>query len=440
MAKFAGLVKNEYIKTFKKISTKVMIILVILAGVALSGIAAFAKSQMSSNSYTEGYDAQSDYKSEIEWLEKTKPEGYENDLILYNYLLTLSNDDDTDDKRTTAFTLAENFQGSELSKYLDMLYKDDDWKQVYKALSDVSTSEAEKWEYQYRIDNNIPSGNTWRDELIQTAASAKATIESAVDKESDEVKAAKNNEALALYRLDNNIEYNTADSMSLFDAYEPEQVNFWTVFNQSASMVAVIGLLIIVIAGSSVAGEFSQGTIKFLLINPVKRWKILMAKYFTVISIGYLMLLLLYIVMIPLAGLFVGFDGLGASYIWIEAGTVHSVSGFVRAAEMYLINSISIVVMASLAFAVSSLFRSAAFSIGISVFLMLGGDTIVTLLRTFNQDWARFLIFSNTDLMSIANGTPLFAHQSLTFAIGVIIAHMVVFILTAWDGFVRREV
>ena len=205
-------------------------------------------------------------------------------------------------------------------------------------------------------------------------------------------------------------------------------------------MISIIGLLIIVVAGSSVASEFSQGTIKFLLINPVKRWKILMSKYFTVISLGYIMLLLLYLVMIPASGLFIGFEGISAPYLYVDNGTVHSMSSFLHAAQMYLLNSISIVIMATLAFAVSSLFRSAAFSIGISVFLMLAGNTIVSVLKVFNQDWARYLVFSNTDLASIAEGTPMFAQQSLTFAIIVLAAHMAVFILTAWDGFVKREV
>lgn len=228
--------------------------------------------------------------------------------------------------------------------------------------------------------------------------------------------------------------------MSLFDTYEADQIDFWTVFYTSASMISIIGLLIIVVAGSSVASEFSQGTIKFLLINPVKRWKILMAKYFTVISLGYIMLALLYLVMIPAIGVFIGFDGISAPYLYVDNGTVCSISSFLRVAQIYLLNSVSIIIMATLAFAISSLFRSSAFSIGITVFLMLAGNTIVSVLKMFNQDWARYLVFSNTDLASIAEGTPIFAQQSLSFAIIVLIAHMTVFILTAWDGFVKREV
>ena len=443
MAKFFRLVKNEYIKTLKRVSTKIMLVLVVLAAVALSGIAAFGKSQMS-NEYYYVEDSYDYYQEQIDWLETTQPVGYENQLTLYEYLQEAGVELD-DVRYEVAESLSATLEGVELVESLDSLFVNDDWQAVCEVLRDNTINEGDKWAYQYRIDNNIPFGDTWKDDAITQAAQAKTAL-AAVDldmlssDEAEQYREMQETEQLALYRLDNNIERNTADNMSLFDTYEADQIDFWTVFYTSASMISIVGLLIIVVAGSSVASEFSQGTIKFLLINPVKRWKILMSKYFTVISLGYIMLALLYLVMIPAIGVFIGFDGISAPYLYVDDGVVHTMSSFLRAVQMYLLNSVSIIVMATLAFAISSLFRSAAFSIGVTVFLMLMGNTIVTLLRAFNQDWARYLVFSNTDLASIAEGTPLFAQQSLTFAIVVLIAHMAVFILTAWDGFVKREV
>lgn len=39
LARFFRLVKNEYIKVFKKLSTKIMIVLIIICALGLSGIA-----------------------------------------------------------------------------------------------------------------------------------------------------------------------------------------------------------------------------------------------------------------------------------------------------------------------------------------------------------------------------------------------------------------
>ena len=53
----------------------------------------------------------------------------------------------------------------------------------------------------------------------------------------------------------------------------------WDGINGSASMVLVITVFTIIIAGDILAGEFSSGTIKLLLIRPANRLKILIAKY-----------------------------------------------------------------------------------------------------------------------------------------------------------------
>ena len=106
----------------------------------------------------------------------------------------------------------------------------------------------------------------------------------------------------------------------------------------------------------------------------------------------------------------------------------------------YLIGSVNLIVMGTLAFAISSLMRNSAVAIGISVFAMLAGNTMVTFLGTIlQQDWARFFIFANTDLNAIMTGTSIFPNMTVGFSLCVIAVHMVIFFLTAWDGFMRRE-
>ena len=96
--------------------------------------------------------------------------------------------------------------------------------------------------------------------------------------------------------------------------------------------------------------------------------------------------------------------------------------------------------MASLAFALSSLVRSAALAIGVGMFAMLGGNIVISVMSLLKLDWGRFLIFSNTDLLTIINGNAPFMGQTVGFAVGVIVVHIFTFLLIAWDGFIRREV
>lgn len=440
MARFFRLVKNEYIKVFKKLSTKIMIVLIIICALGLSGIALFAKHNMESNNYS-SYDATGDYQETIDWLKNTN--GDPNEIAMWQYLI--DNDIDSDDWRYDVLSAVfANGTGdmSGIKKYLD----DNDWRGFcqYRLDNDILT-EGEKWEYQYRLDKDISfdKSNEKKNDLIMTVANAKNTIATMGDAKSDGQNSKaklEDNIKLALYQLDNDKLDNTANQMTLFETYEPEQITFWTVFLTSTSLVTVVALLAIVIAGGIVSSEFSQGTVKFLLINPVKRWKILMSKYFTVITVGYIMLCILFVVMIPITGLMLGFDGFSTPYIYVSGGDVKEMPTLVYAAEQYLMKSVEMVVMSTLAFAISSLVRSTALAIGVSVFTMCIGSTVTQLLSQLGQDWARFLVFANTDLASISKGYSIFAQHSLTFAVGVLIAHMVVFLLTAWDGFTKRSV
>lgn len=440
MARFFRLVKNEYIKVFKKLSTKIMIVLIIICALGLSGIALFAKHNMESNNYS-SYDATGDYQETIDWLKNTN--GDPNEIAMWQYLI--DNDIDSDDWRydvLSAMFADGTGDMSGIKKYLD----DNDWRGFcqYRLDNDILT-EGEKWEYQYRLDKDISfdKSNEKKNDLIMTVANAKNTIATMGDAKSDGQNSRaklEDNIKLALYQLDNDKLDNTANQMTLFETNEPEQITFWTVFLTSTSLVTVVALLAIVIAGGIVSSEFSQGTVKFLLINPVKRWKILMSKYFTVITVGYIMLCILFVVMIPITGLMLGFDGFSTPYIYVSGGEVKEMPTLLYAAEQYLMKSVEMVVMSTLAFAISSLVRSTALAIGVSVFTMCIGSTVTQLLGQFGQDWARFLVFANTDLASISKGGSIFAQHSLTFAVGVLIAHMVVFLLTAWDGFTKRSV
>lgn len=246
-----------------------------------------------------------------------------------------------------------------------------------------------------------------------------------------EYKTAVNKYAVYNYMTENHIETNVADE---------ESDTLWMPFKASVALVTFIGILVVVIAAHSVASEFSNGTIKFLLINPVKRWKILVSKYFTVLSMGYIMIAITFVISLLTSMILFGADDIGAMYITASGGEVSAVNGILYMAKNYLLASTSVVVMATMAFAISVLMKSSAFAIGISMFCLLSGSGIVLMLQSMGMNWARYLIFANLDLAAIANGTSSFMYQTVGTALAVIAVHMVVFWLIAWDGFTRREI
>lgn len=438
MAKFFRLVKNEYIKTIKKVSTKIMLILIILAAAGVS-VLSFGVKKLSSNDYLFAQE-QKDFSAEINDLKKMQPEGYEKDIKIYEYLNAQKVKPDSW-QAVFALNIPDSIPQEQL--YTDVLdnviKKNGNWKKACEILkNNAPANSGAKWEYEYRLENNIPFGDTWKDDAITEISDNKDVLNSLSNEtQSSESKKLDEQVKMNLYRLEHNIDIDVNSTMS---NSTDGATNFWSAMSLSTSLISLIGLLIIIIAGSCVANEFSQGTIKFLLINPVKRWKILLSKYFTVITFGYIMIALLFVVMIPFAGIFLGFDSISAPYLYISDGNVHEMSPFLHIIKLYLLNSVDVVVMATMAFALSSLFKSSALAIGAGVFCMMGGSTLIQILSMLKQDWARYLIFANTNLASIYEGKSLFPQHSLTFALVVIAVHMVIFLLTAWDGFTKREV
>ncbi len=445
MDRFFSLVKNEYIKILKKLSTKILFAVLVISVIGLSAIFLIAKH--TAQSEMEWYDgtnslesAIEDYESQIEWLKDTKPEGYEDNIKLYEFMKD-SKIAYNDWRYYEAISL-EGMTYEEMSPYLTVL-ADDNWKGYCELKLKEDLSAGEKWAYAYRIEKNIDFTEEFskQNSIIMSVSQAKDALQYTTGSEDKEARE-KYEEivSIGLYQLDNEIYSNTADMMSLYETDWSEDNGFWQVYMMTPYLVTVAGMLCIIIAGGAVSGEFHQGTIKFLLINPVKRWKILMSKYFTVITMGFVMIAVIFVLSIPVVGLMHGFDGISTPYLYFSDGQIQSVNSFIIAAKSFLVSGVEVVVMSTFAFAISSLIRSSALAIGASVFLMFAGATVTQILAQLGQDWARYFMFANTDLMSIYQGNSVFPQHTVFFAVMVLVAHMAVFILTAWDGFTKRSV
>jgi ABC-2 type transport system permease protein len=123
-----------------------------------------------------------------------------------------------------------------------------------------------------------------------------------------------------------------------------------------------------------------------------------------------------------------------------RGGEVYTVSPYLLVLRDYGFAFLRLVVMATMAFALSALTRKSSIAIALTVFLDLSGTVLAYMLYGFGLDFGRYLLVSNLDLAAILEGNAIFPHQSLTDAIVCIVLHMAVFLLTAHDAFVRREV
>ncbi|MDR6550232.1 ABC transporter permease [Paenibacillus qinlingensis] len=213
----------------------------------------------------------------------------------------------------------------------------------------------------------------------------------------------------------------------------------WDGINGSASMVLVITVFTIIIAGDILAGEFSTGTIKLLLIRPANRLKILIAKYAASLMFGLLLLLILFVVSFTVNGILFGFGDLKLPLVEVTYdGIIVEKNMLLHLWKTYLLNGVSTILYVTMAFMISSAFRSSTMAISFSIVAMFGGNILLEALQRF--DWSRYLLFANTDLTQYLSGRPYQSGMTLSFSIGMLAVYFLVFNLISWLMFTRRDV
>lgn len=470
MSKFLKLVRNEWRKQVLKKSFWVLLALVVVIAVGWSVLNVLLTASEPIIYYE---DFENFATEQIAWYEKLADEAdgdseQTEDILkwraqaeAFRYLLEVQSD--FDDWLYTLGVAQEMFyarhRGDEaMYQRLKAVCDNRDVKGYYEYYRDVQTAANPQYAAQYReitdwcMQNEVTPGDSdWRyslafqtlDAAIAVAKQRQLQADGASAFSEETLEEAENQYAILQYRMEHMMQFNpAANLLSEDEVYHTGGSGsaFWTSMAGTTSLLTLVGLICIVIGGSIVSGEFSQGTIKFLLMEPVKRWKILMSKYAVTLLLGLLMTAAL-AVGAALAALCMG----GGSEMLLpmltaKDGAVVLSSPVPELLKQYALAGVVVVVMTTLAFALSSLLRSSAVATGIGLFAFLSGSVLVTVLQGFGLDWARYLLFSNLDFNAVLQGTTGFSNHSLLTAVVVVILHMVVFILTAWDGFVRREI
>ncbi len=216
--------------------------------------------------------------------------------------------------------------------------------------------------------------------------------------------------------------------------------NVWTFMNESVPLISVVGLLVIIIAAGIVANEFTWGTIKVLLIKPFYRWKILLAKYVTTVLFLLLTLLILFVTLLSIGAILLGTGGdVSNIHLAYTNGTVVEQSIFIYLIKVYLLNSLSVFLLATMAFMISATFRVSGLAIGISIFLLLMGGTVTNLLAS-KFEWAKYSLFANTNLMQYIDGSPMVEGMTMSFSITMMIVYFLIFHACAFVFFTKRDV
>ena len=198
-------------------------------------------------------------------------------------------------------------------------------------------------------------------------------------------------------------------------------------------------VFVAIVAGDIVASEFSQGTIKLLLTRPRTRYEILLSKFLALVIFSFFLTLCSVALSILIGFIFFGTNGYSIpTLIVTSGGNIASVSLISFFLMIYGLNTITVIAIASIAFMISTIFRSSAVAIAISLITLFVGSTISSLLQSYS--WDKYLIFSNLGIAGYLTSGPTLPGLTLTFSLIVLFVYVVVMIALSLWIFKRRDV
>ncbi|RIU89065.1 ABC transporter permease [Oceanobacillus picturae] len=204
-------------------------------------------------------------------------------------------------------------------------------------------------------------------------------------------------------------------------------------------LLSLVSLLTIIIAAGIVANEFRWGTIKLLLIRPITRTKALLSKYAAVILFAFFTLLFVLLFSYIIGLIFYGFGSFNPHMLVDDGNGLAYVSVLSEIVPAYGFKLVNLVMMATFAFAISTIFRNSALAIGVAIFLMMAANPIM--LYFSDRAWAKFILFANTDLSQYTAGsTPFMEGMTLGFSITVLIVYYLLFMALSWAFFTIRDI
>lgn len=236
----------------------------------------------------------------------------------------------------------------------------------------------------------------------------------------------------------------TYNKQLLADNINPDLNTNWTYMAEWTTLLtSFVTLFVVIVCSSLISSEFSDGTIKQLLIRPYKRWKILLSKYITSLLFAALLLASLLIFSYLIGIIFFG-NGSYSDKIMDPAAFEFSP---VVVGE-YLVDMIvywipGFLVITTIAFMLSTLFKNQALAVGISIFILFASSTLNMVIQSFigKYEWLKFVLFPHLDLRGYISGTiDMFDGATLGFSMGVLGIYYLIFLALTFFFFQKKDI
>ena len=480
------LIKNELIKIFKKKS--IYITLLVILGFAILTNCIY-KYSMNRNSYTSGVYYATEYldtiKEEMEKLDLTKPE---NIPIYIDYKTTIEISDISKKYESSSWknnvlqetirtyveeknnylygTQKDDQKVKELEEKIDGLIAkldNDDWRyfvnidlqqaneelqnleeqkentqdkqQLAEIQNSIENIKIDKQIAEYRINEDIGYGNDYLNQALNTFEySSKSII--GVNKENLEYEQKlQYNQNLkdreeSKYIIENKIENEKMDTRGILKDF----------FNQYGLFIII---LIVMIAGTIVSEEFNKGTIKLLLIKPYSRVKILLSKYLTMLIMLVFSIVVVVLIELLVGGIIFGFDSLSIPVVEynFNINQIQTINIFVYLGIQVLAQLPMLILLATLAFALSTIFTNSALAITIALLGYMSPSIINMLVIQYKVYFMKFFVTMNWDLSGYMFGNlPLMEGMTMIFSIIMCFIYLFAMLIPTFIIFKKKNI
>ena len=303
--------------------------------------------------------------------------------------------------------------------------------------SQIQTAKTEKEIAEYRLNKEIPYGNDYLNRAIsnlQMANSNLASFENTDEltyQEKLEYNSYLEVQAESRYILDTGNDINNSDSLKGI------LQNFYSQFGIFLIVVVVM------IAGTIVSEEFNKGTIKLLLVKPYTRSKILMAKAITTLIMIMFVIIVTLLMEILIGGVIFGFDSLSEPAVAynFNTNTIQEMNIFANLGLQTLTQLPMIILLATLAFAISTIFSNSTLAITISLLGYMSSSIINQLAIGYDLQFLKYFVTMNWDLsMYLYGGLPYMEGMSMLLSILICVVYFLIMMIPTFIVFKKRNI
>ena len=303
--------------------------------------------------------------------------------------------------------------------------------------TELNSAQMEKEIAEIRLNKEIPYGSDYLNRAISTLQTANTNlanfknIEELTYQEKLEYNSYLEDQAESRYILETGIDiHNTNSLKGILE-------NFYSQFGIFLIVVVVM------IAGTIVSEEFNKGTIKLLLVKPYSRNKILMAKAITTLMMILFVIVVTLVMQILIGGIIFGFDSLSEPVVAynFNTNTMEEMNIFTNLGVQTLTQLPMIILLGTLAFAISTLFTNSTLAITISLLGFMSASIINQLAIGYDLQFMKYFVTMNWDLSIYANGAlPYMEGMNMTMSIIICVVYFLIMMIPTFIVFKKRNI